>query len=208
MTDLAWAEVPNRAELIARVRESLAELGSSLRLLAQDVLGADARIDLVAADPDGRIHLVLVSAAHDDLGLVALGLAQRAWVEARLSDWTQLAPQLGLRSDGPVRVVLVAPDFSPTAEAAVRAAGAEDFDLVRYRCLRSPAEGNAIQVLLEAVRLGGSPAGPPAAIGPPPASRFRTGLSDSDLVVSSEERRFLDSSPPGGTPGDGNRRHG
>lgn len=202
MTELSFAEAPPRAELIAQVQAKLGSLGGSLRVVARDLLGADARIDLVASDPDGRLTLVLIASEPDDLALVALGLAQRAWVEARLPDWVQLAPQLGLSGDGPVRVVLVAPRFGATAEAAVRAAGGEDFDLVTYRCIRHGSNGNAgpAQVLLEAARVGGAPSGPVAAGSPPPASRFRTGLSDADLMVSSEEKRRLGRDPLGGGP--------
>ena len=76
------------------------------------MLGADARVDLVALDPDGRVTLVLWTTGSDDLALVALALAQRAWVEARLPDWAQLAPTLGLEAGPTPRLVLLAPDFS------------------------------------------------------------------------------------------------
>ncbi|MBW2313095.1 MAG: hypothetical protein JRH10_02805 [Deltaproteobacteria bacterium] len=195
MTDVDWSEAPPRAELVARVRDALAELGTSLRILATDVLGADARIDLVAADPDGRVTLVLVTAAGDDLAGVALALAQRAWVEARLPDWAQLAPQLGLRSEAPLRVVLVGPAFSPTAIAAARAADAEDIDLVRFLCVRGAGNGRDVRVLLEPVRLAGATHAAPAPRrtgAPPPTVRFRSGLSDADLDLTPEERRGLD----------------
>lgn len=193
MSDLAWSDPPPRAELLAGVREGLGELGTSLRVIAQDLLGADARIDLVAVDPDGRIHLTLLASAGDDLVLVALGLAQRTWVEARLPDWIQLAPRLGLQPDATPRLVLVAPEFSPTTLAAVRAADAVDIDLVRYRCLAGGG-GEGPRVLLEPVRIGGAAGGPPARrLGrPPPAARFRTGLADGDLTLTRDERRGLD----------------
>jgi len=202
MNDLAWCEAPPRPELVARVRDALGELGGSLRVLARDVLGADARIDLVAADPDGRVTLVLVGTSDDALALVALALAQRAWVEARLPDWVQLAPQLGLQADRAPRAVLVAPGFSPAAVAAVRAADPEGLDLVRYRCLRGPAPGpggadagSGVRVLLEPERVNGAAlrsARPRVAGSAPPMARFRSGLSDADLDLTSEERRGLD----------------
>lgn len=192
MTEIVWTDPPPRAELLARIRAELDGLGVSLRILAADVLGAEARIDWLAADPDGRVHVILVSTEPDDLALVALGLAQRAWVEARLADWVQLAPGQGLRADGGVRAVLIAPRFSATAEAAVRAAGDEHFDLLCYRCLAVGPNGAEPRVLLEASRLGGQRAEPALPSAPPPASRFRTGLADSDLLVSSTEKRGLE----------------
>jgi len=195
MSDVERCEPPPRAEFVTRVREALGELGASLRILAQDVLGADARIDLVAADPEGRVTLVLWTTGDEDLALTALGLAQRAWVAARLPDWIQLAPQLGLQAEAPVRVLLLAPDFSPTAVAAVRAADPEDIDLLRFRCFRGPSNGGRVSVVLEPVRLAGAsrPARAPRRPGsPPPAARFRSGLSDADLDLTPDERRGLD----------------
>jgi len=195
MSDLTWCEPPPRPEFVARVREALSELGASLRILAQDVLGADARIDLVAADPDGRLTLVLWTTGGEELALVSLGLAQRAWVEARLPDWIQLGPQLGLQPEARVRVLLLAPEFSATAVAAVRAADPEDIDLVRFRCFRGPGNGSTVNLLLEPLRLAGTarPAGGPRRPGSaPPAVRFRSGLSDADLDLTPDERRGLD----------------
>jgi hypothetical protein len=188
MAEIGWARTPARPELVRLVCRGLPGLGTSLRVLARDVLGAEARIDLVTADADGRVTLVLLGGSEEDLALVALALAQRAWVEARLPDWIQLSPDLGLRAEGPVRVMLVAPAFSAPAVAAVRASGAEDIDLVRYRCLH---DGSETQVLLEPERLAGGPVAPGPGTGPPPGARFRTGLSDADLVVSPAERRGL-----------------
>ena len=192
MSDLAWSEPPPRHELLAQIKRGLSELGLPLRVVAENVLGAEARIDLVTVDPDGHAGLVLLSTGEDDLALVALALAQRAWVEARIPDWIQLAPDLGLRPEGPLRTILVAPDFSAPAQAAVRAADPEDVDLVRYRCLAT-GNGSGIQVLLEPVRLGGTGLRAPGPRrGPPPAARFRTGLADGDLSLTPDERRNLD----------------
>ncbi|NNL68073.1 MAG: hypothetical protein HKP30_17625, partial [Myxococcales bacterium] len=73
MTELSFAETPPRAELIDRIQAELGSLGVSLRVVARDLLGADARIDLVASDPDGRLTLLLIGGEPDDLALVALG---------------------------------------------------------------------------------------------------------------------------------------
>jgi len=195
MTDVEWSEPPPRTELLAGVREGLKELGLSLRVLAQDVLGAEARIDLVAADPEGRVTLILLTTADDDLALAAMALAQRAWLEARLPDWVQIAPQLGLRPEGPLRAVLVAAAFSPTTVAVVQAADPEDIDLVRFRCVRSRRNGSGVRVLLEPVRMAGlrveAPSGRRAGA-PPAAARFRSGLAGADLDLTSDERQALD----------------
>ena len=192
MSDFTWTEPPPRKELLAGLRAEFGRLPGSLRVVAENLLGADARIDWLAADADGRVHVVLVSTDSDDLALVTLGLAQRAWVEARLPDWAQLAPQQGLRSEDGVRLVLLAPDFSATAEAAVRAVGEEDVDLVRYRCVRSGPPGGPTGVVIEPSGRREERVRPGPAAAPAADSRFRTGLSDADLLVSTAERRALE----------------
>jgi len=195
VSDVEWCEPPPRAELVERIQEALNGLGASLRVLARDLLGDEARIDLVAADPEGRLTLVLVTTDDDALPLVALALAQRAWVTARLPDWIQLAPQIGLHPEAPVRAVLVGPAFSRTAIAAARAADAEEIDLVRFHCLRPTADGGRPRLLLEPIRLAGAGPRRPgtrAAGAAPPAARFRSGLSDADLDLTGDERRGLD----------------
>lgn len=176
----------------------------NLRVVAQEVLGADSPIDFVCADPAGRVALVLVGEEGQDLELVARGLAQRAWLEPRLRDWLQLAPTLGLRPEAGVQLVLLCPGFRREAEAAGRALGDAAPTLAIYRCIRN---GAGVDTLLE--RLSGSPA-PIATSRPPPqpateapldpVAGFRTGLTDAELGLSPSERLDLESrgSPAGG----------
>jgi hypothetical protein len=119
---------------------------------------------------------------------VGRALAQRAWVGARLGDWLQLSPRLGLALDAPVRLLLVAPGFGPPSLAAARALGEAVVDLATYRCVRN---GGAIEVLLE--RIPGRAAGGEGASSPVrPLSSFRSGLGDADLSLTPEERSDLE----------------
>ena len=108
-------------------RERLALRGALLRLtppletIAEDVLGVVSRIDLVARDPDGAVTLVLVAQAGADLARLAEGIAQSAWVAARIGDWNQLAPHLALAAEQGARLLLVAPRFDDRTRAAVEA---------------------------------------------------------------------------------------
>jgi hypothetical protein len=167
-----------RQELRAR----LGRLGAPLQLLAEDVLGEeDQRIDWVAVEPGGRLCVVLVGGPLDGEALLARGLAQRAWVQARIRDWQQLAPGLAARADLRPRLLLVAADFSRVALRAAQEADAEAVRLARFRW--EPADdGRALDLRLELV--GAAPAPSLAAAErpqPPLASVFRSGLDERDF---------------------------
>jgi hypothetical protein len=135
----------------------------------------------VGRDGEGRCVIALIGRAGGDLALVAEGLAQRAWVAARVADWAQLAPEAGLRPGAEVGVVLLAQGFRPAAIAAARAAAGPPLQLAALRFVEN---GSGVVPLLEAVgdarergeATGGGSAG------------FRSGLSAADLDLTPEER--------------------
>jgi len=193
--DLRLITPPPRDELIARLRGRLGHAVPGVRVLAEQLLGADSTIDFVALEPTGRVVLILVGERGDDLELVARGLAQRAWVSARLGDWTQLAPNLGLEPDAEVRVVLACPAFGSEASTALRALGSRVMTAVTYRCVQS---GATFEVLVEhpfamdpeppADPMISTPGTPNSGTSP----AFRTGLRDVDLGLTPEEQREFD----------------
>ena len=85
------------------------------------MLGIVSRIDLVTRDPDGAVTLVLVAQPGADLARLAEGIAQRAWLGARLADWNQLAPHLALAVEQGARLLLLAPRFDDRTRAALDA---------------------------------------------------------------------------------------
>jgi len=193
--DLRLIAPPPRDELISQLRGRLGHAVPGLRVLAEKLLGADSIIDFVALEPTGRVVLILVGDRNEDLELVTRGLAQRAWVSARLGDWTQLAPNLGLEPEAGVRVVLVCPAFGTEASAALRALGSGVMTAVTYRCVQ---DGVGFEVLLEhPFAMDPEPAGErvsstrPAPTSSSPTS-FRTGLSDADLGLTPEEQSEFD----------------
>lgn len=163
------------------LRSRLGQLGAPLQIVAEDVLGeGDARIDWVAIEPGGRVCVVLVDACGGDESLLACGLAQRAWVQARIGDWRQLAPGLAARADLRPRLLLVAADFSRVARLAAREA---DPDGLRLACFRwAPAGDGRPELTLEPLE----PLEAPLAQGArapeaPLASVFRSGLQERDF---------------------------
>lgn len=177
MSAVRWANAPPRREQRRALRAALSRLGRPLRVLAEDVSGLAGSIDLVAADPDGRVVVVLLVDGDQpgaDLALVARGLAERAWLAPRLADWVKLAPDLGIRPTEAPRLLLVAREPSAAARLAAREADADDLVLAR---LRFASAGGAPAALLEVLD--------PPESAPAPVTRlraaFRTGLSDELL---------------------------
>jgi hypothetical protein len=186
LPDLALTSLPPRTELLRQLRPRIDEFAPGLRVVAEGLLGAETRVDFVGVEASGRVVLVIVGTAEDDLALVARALAQKAWVEARLRDWRQLAPGLGVRPEAGVRVWLLAPRFRTESLAAARAAG---IALATYRCVRNGDAGS--DALVEAVSEAGE--SEPLATGAGRAlPQFRTGLVDAELGLSAEERREFD----------------
>jgi hypothetical protein len=186
LAEITLTPLPPRNELLRQLRPRIDELNPGLRVVAESLLGAETRIDFVGVEASGRVVLVIVGTAEDDLALVARALAQKAWVEARLRDWRQLAPGLGLRPETGVRVWLLAPRFRTESLAAARAAGG--IALASFRCVRNGAGSDA---LVEAVGEPTEGEAPALAAGRP-SPQFRTGLADAELGLTAEERREFD----------------
>jgi hypothetical protein len=156
-------------------------LGRPLRVLAEDIAGLDGTIELVAADPGGRVVAVLLGGEGEDLELVAHGLAQRAWLAPRIGDWLKLAPELDIRPREGVDLLLVAPDFGARARAAAGAADPEGIALARFRFAAVGKE--PARILLETLPPPRVPDERPRAPATP-RSAFRTGLSEADLGLA------------------------
>ena len=189
MADLRFTATPPPEQRRRALRDALGALVPGWRPLAENVLGADARIDWVGRDGEGRCVLALVGRAGDDLALVAQGLAQREWVSERLADWAQLAPEAGLRPAAGVAVVLLAPQFRPAAIAAARAASGAP---LRLAALRFIENGTGVSPLIEPI----GAAGDSAVLDAPGSPGFRSGLSATELDLTPEERAEFEQRDP------------
>ena len=192
LPDLSLTAPPPRAELLRQLGSRLTELIPGARLLAERVLGADSRIDFVATEPSGRVVLVIVGEEGQDLELVGRGLAQRAWIEARLRDWLQLAPNLGIRPEAGTKVWLLCPSVRPESVAAASQVGSDSLAWAVYRCVRN---GSRVETLIEIPSAPPTTPEAPARASAQPAADgtgFRTGLSDTDLGLTAAESSEFD----------------
>ncbi len=178
---------PPRADLLRQLRPRIDGLVPGLRVVAEGLLGAEARVDFVGVEASGRVVLVIVGTDEEDLALVGRALAQRAWVEARLRDWLQLAPGLGVRPEAGVRVWLLAPRFGAESLTAARAAGGIALGI--YRCVRNG--GGEPDAFLEPLWEETAVGAPASTLARAPA-QFRTGLNDAELGLTMAERREFD----------------
>ena len=136
----------SREELLRLLRARVADTVPGSRLIAEDILGAESRIDFVAVQPSGRLAVIVVSEAGCELAAIALALAHRAWVEARVPDWLQFAPELGTHAGAGVGASVLCPSFSADARAAAAALGESTLQLVRYHFVRN---GTGLKILIE-----------------------------------------------------------
>jgi len=183
LADEGGRDDTSRAALRARLRPKLPALCGPLRILAEETLGAEAPIDLLGVTPEGRLVVVLIAEAGRELELVGLALAQRAWVERRRRDLAQLVP--AVRADLRTRIVLLAPDFSPTTRLALQSLAGEDFVCAR---IVHPAGASEGELWVELLRSAPErPQAEPRALAEAPRSRFRSRLSDADLGLGGDE---------------------
>ena len=150
MPDLRLITPPDREPLLRALRGRIRDVVPGWRPLAEALLAEGSRVDFVGLEPSGRVVVVLVGEAGEDLELVSRGLAQAAWVKARLADWLQLAPELPIKSHHGVRVQLLCTAFRPEARAAARAIGASRMGLASYRWVQNGSEmAPLVEILLE-----------------------------------------------------------
>jgi hypothetical protein len=181
---------PEGAEEIRRaVLRALTRPQQGLRILVEDVLGQVSRIDAVAQDASGHIVVILIATGPDDSSLLTRTLASRAWLAARIGDWSKLAPALQIRADARVRALMVSPRLGEETRSAVASL---PIGFVECRTFRPVRLGPELDVVLDETERSTIPTTTaPPVIGPTP--RFRSGLTDRDLGLSAEEREIFES---------------
>jgi len=161
------------------LRSEFEQLEPGLRVLAEDFLGLETHLDLLAADGDGRLVLALVAEPGRELEGIANAMAQAEFCGPRVRDWQKLAPDLPLRPEAEVRAFVLAREFSAPAVLAAGALGETRIVLVRFHPGEEPGELR-LQLLVPPSRRVTQPRRA--------RSGFRFGLSDADLGLTADER--------------------
>lgn len=168
---------PSSRERLA-LRSALLRCEPALETVAEDVLGAVSRIDLVASDARGAVSIVLAATEGSDLARLAEGIAHCAWLAPRLADWQQLAPHLRLDPARGVRLLLAAPHFDERTRLAAASWTSERVDL-----METFSRGDG-ELVLRPLRPTTQTSGTPGSNGRArpstrlPAPGFRTALRD------------------------------
>ena len=195
MSEIQLTPPRSAAELQAQIRAEVEHLDPAWRVIAQGVLGLEDRIDLIAIDGRGRLVVTLLGlAGDDDRVLLTRLIAQRAWVTARMGDWAQLAPELELDPEAPVRGVMMAPDFCTQTRESVTQLEELGLELIRYTSLRSRGRPQLVLSPMEISNARFSDTetrGPRPGRAKPSGSVFRSGLSEEDLGLASPDVREL-----------------
>ena len=174
------------SESTAALRERLALESPELRPIAENVLAAVYRVDLVALDGNGVAHTILEAGEGEDPAMLTHAVAASAWLSARLAVWAQLAPDAGINTAAPARAMLVATNFHPDTVAMAEVLGADRLRLVQL----APATPRALPPAEAAPETRSSRAGSgpqmvrpeqSQATEPSRTSRFRTRLDPTDL---------------------------
>jgi hypothetical protein len=165
-------------ELRRSLRAALEALEGGLRVLAEDFLGLEDAVDLVAADRARRLVVVLAADPGRELEAVARALAQCEFLGPRVADWKKLQRELPLDPEAGSRALVLAREFPAPARLAARALGGR---IGLARCLPTARPGEPLRLEL----VEGRPGGEAAREAP---SAFRFGLSDEDLGLTPEER--------------------
>ena len=161
------------------LRSEFEQLEPGLRVLAEDFLGLEANLDLLAADAEGRLVLALVTEPGRELEGIASAMAQAEFCAPRVRDWQKLAPDLPLRPEAGVRTFVLAREFSAPAVLAAGALGEARIALVRFYSGEEPGTLH-LQLVTQPARRVDQPRRA--------RSGFRFGLTDADLGLTAEER--------------------
>ena len=204
MAELEWEGHPDRPSLRRAIRHRLRRLDPGIRVIAEGFLAEASAIDLLAVGGEGEIISIRIGRDGEDGALLTQSLADLSWLRPRITDFLKLAPSLGLEPSAEPRAMLFCPEFQRETRAAVENFPARSIELATYHCLRQQGQ---LSVLLatesparpqtgEPTRTEMNPPGPIAQreaprVDLPSPARFRTGLSDADLVLEVDEQKPL-----------------
>jgi hypothetical protein len=146
MAEIEWETTPKRPSLRRAVRHQTQNLDRPCRVIAENFLAADSRMDLFCVGNEGELVSLRITDVGDDAGGLTRSLSDLVWLHARTKDLGKLMPDLGIQPSAEARAILLCPDFRPETQAAIEFLPAGSVTLIRYRCYRHRGQ---LSVLLE-----------------------------------------------------------
>ena len=157
MAEFEWGLLPERPALRRAIRHQLRSLDRSLRILAEDFLASESRIDLLAVGGEGELVSIRIGQPGEDAAMLTRSLSDLVWLRPRTRDLRKLVPGLGIEPSAEARSILLCPDFQGETRLAI-----DNFplsiELMVYRCYRHRGQLN---VVLEPQKLQKREARPP-----------------------------------------------
>jgi hypothetical protein len=103
--------------------QAFGRLRPPLEVFVSGIQGGYGALDWVARDPRGGLAVVLAAEPSRFLDVLGRALAERLWLEPRVTDWARLAPERGLEPEHGLGLWVAGAGPEPGAEEAARAAG-------------------------------------------------------------------------------------
>ncbi len=146
MNELEWDPTTQRPSLRRAVRHRVRDLARPCRIVAEDFLAADSRIDLLGVGLEGELVSIRIGgAAHDsDAQILIQSLSDLAWLRDRTEDFVKLAPGLGIESSASARAIILCPSFRQDTHLAVECLPAGRISLLTYRAYRHQGQLNIL----------------------------------------------------------------
>lgn len=204
MAELEWDTRADRPSLRRAVRHRVRELERPCRIVSENFLAAESRMDLLGVGLEGELVSIRIGTGADetDMQLLTRSLSDLAWLRDRTEDLSKLVPDLGIEPSASPRAILLCPTFQGETHRAIESLPAGTIESITYRSYRHQGqlgvvfEPRATSRTLRSERDAESlerdedhaktlprtvPAAQPSHAPAAQASGFRTGLTDADL---------------------------
>ena len=194
MAEIEWEANPKRPSLRRAIRHRLPTLDRPFRVIAEDFLAAETRIDLLGVGDEGELVSLRIGDAGEDAELLTRLQSDLVWLRARTEDLLKLVPSLCIRPSAEARGILLCPEFQIDTRAAIQVLAAGPITLLRYRCYRLRGQLNVtfeptpprIASTTASAPTTDPTADPTESLGDDsgrarPVRGFRTGLNDAEL---------------------------
>jgi len=146
MAELEWDTNAKRPSLRRAVRHRAGDIDRPIRIVAENLLALESRMDLLGVGPEGELVSLRIGIDEADTTLLAHSLSDLSWLRSHGEDLAKLVPDLGIEGSADSRALLLCPVFRNVTRSAVESLPAGRIELMTYRCYRHRGQ---LGVLLE-----------------------------------------------------------